>query len=110
MSYLSGYKIMWVMVMFDLPVLTKEERKRANKFRLFLRDNGFSMAQLSVYMKSVSGADGVDAVCRKVGGAVPPGGVVDILQFTDKQYENIVCYRNKTRQPANQNPGQLALF
>jgi len=109
-SYLSGYRMMWVMVMFDLPVLTKGERKRANRFRLFLRDNGFSMAQLSVYMKPVSGSEGVDAICRKIEGGVPPGGVVDILQFTDKQYENIICFRNKTRQPANQTPGQLALF
>jgi len=109
-SQLSGYRIMWVMVMFDLPVLTKSERKRANKFRLFLRDIGFSMAQLSVYMKAVSGSDGVDAICRKVEAEVPPGGVVDILQFTDKQYENIICFRNKKRQAANQSPSQLALF
>lgn len=101
---------MWVMVMFDLPVLTKGERKRANRFRLFLRDQGFSMAQLSVYIRPTSGKDAIEAVCRKVETAVPPGGVVDILQFTDKQYENIICFRNKKRQSANENPGQLALF
>ena len=110
MRYLSGYRIMWVMVMFDLPVLTKADRKRATGFRLFLRDQGFQMAQLSVYMKPVSGKDGVAAVCAKVQGAIPPGGVVDVLQFTDKQYENILCFRNRERQPARENPGQLALF
>ena len=110
MSHLSGYRIMWVMVMFDLPVLTKAQRKRANGFRLFLKDQGFQMAQLSVYMKHVSGKDGVAAVCAKVEGAIPPGGIVDVLQFTDKQYENIICFRNKQRQEPRENPGQLALF
>ncbi len=98
------------MVMFDLPVLTAEERKRANRFRLFLKDQGFQMAQLSVYMKHVSGKDGVEAICARVQAAIPPGGVVDILQFTDKQYENIRCFRNRNRQPDRKNPGQLALF
>lgn len=30
---LSGYRIMWVFVLFDLPVGTKKERKAANGFR-----------------------------------------------------------------------------
>ena len=98
------------MVMFDLPVLTEAERKWANRFRLFLKDQGFQMAQLSVYMKHVSGKDGVEAVCAKVRTAIPAGGVVDILQFTDKQYENILCFRNRKCQPARKNPDQLALF
>ena len=101
---------MWVMVMFDLPVLTKADRKRANAFRLFLKDNGFQMAQLSVYMKHVSGKEAVEAICAKVEGAVPPGGIVDVLQFTDKQYENIICFRNREPQNPRQNPGQLVLF
>ncbi len=101
---------MWVMVMFDLPVLSKAERKRANQFRLFLKDQGFRMAQLSVYMKHTSGKDGVEALCTKVSAAIPHGGVVDILQFTDKQYENIICFRSRERQPPGKNPEQLLLF
>ncbi len=33
--FLSGYKLMWMMVMFDLPVSTKKERKEAGDFRIF---------------------------------------------------------------------------
>ena len=29
---LSGYKLMWMIVLFDLPVVTKTERKNSNKF------------------------------------------------------------------------------
>ena len=101
---------MWVMVLFDLPVLTKRQRKQANRFRLFLKDQGFEMAQLSVYLKHSNGKEQVEAICRKIESAVPSGGVVDILQFTDKQYENIVSFRSRERQPNRENPTQLALF
>lgn len=41
----KGLKYMWMMVMFDLPTETKLERREASKFRNFLLDSGFSMAQ-----------------------------------------------------------------
>ena len=39
---------MWVWVLFDLPVLTSAERKRATRFRNDLLDLGFEMVQFSV--------------------------------------------------------------
>ena len=48
---ISGVKLMWMIVMFDLPVGTDKERKKATKFRNFLLDEGFSMSQFSVYLK-----------------------------------------------------------
>ena len=38
---LSGYRLMWVVVMFDLPVVEKAERKAATEFRNGLLDAGF---------------------------------------------------------------------
>ena len=43
--------------MFDLPVLTKQERKDANRFRKFLLDQGFDMCQLSVYLRFCAGKE-----------------------------------------------------
>ena len=54
---LSGYRLMWMMVLFDLPVLTKRERKDASDFRKFLLDQGFEMCQLSVYMRFCAGKE-----------------------------------------------------
>lgn len=54
---LSGYRIMWVMALFDLPVLTPEERKRATKFREGLLDQGFCMMQFSCYLKFTAGKE-----------------------------------------------------
>ena len=48
---LSGYRIMWVMVMFDLPTNTKGERAAASNFRNDLKDLGFEMVQYSVYIR-----------------------------------------------------------
>ena len=110
MPHLSGYRIMWMMVLFDLPVVEVEERRAAAKFRNFLLDNGFEMAQYSVYVRHTSGKEAVQAMVRRVEGATPPRGKVDILQFTDKQYENIVSLRGRTRAPAPKNPEQFVLF
>lgn len=40
---------MWIVVMFDLPVVEKSERKAATEFRNTLRDMGFEMSQFSVH-------------------------------------------------------------
>jgi len=101
---------MWVMVLFDLPTATKKERKYYTKFRDSLLDNAFEMAQFSVYVRHTNGKEAVQAVISKVKTKMPPAGKVDILQFTDKQYENIICLRGKGKSDSLKNPEQLVLF
>ncbi len=101
---------MWMMVLFDLPVTEPEERKAATEFRNFLLDQGFEMAQFSVYVRYTSGKDAAASMTRKVEATVPQNGKVDVLQFTDKQYENIVSFRGGDRGPRNKNPEQFVLF
>ena len=101
---------MWVMVVFDLPVLTKLERKKANRFRMDLLDEGFTMMQLSVYLRFTAGKEQALALTERVGRKVPRDGKVDVLFFTDKQYQNIHSFRGKCNAPRPDKPGQLALF
>jgi len=101
---------MWMMVMFDLPVLTKRERRKATEFRKFLLDNGFDMAQLSVYMRFCAGKEQTKTYTRRVQSALPDSGDVQILYFTDKQYENIVTFQGRMRGKPNKNPEQFLLF
>lgn len=101
---------MWMLVMFDLPVMTKAERRAATSFRNFLRDEGFDMCQFSVYLRFCAGKEQAEVYARRVQASLPPAGSVQILFFTDKQYENIVSYRGTVRQPAKKNPEQYALF
>lgn len=109
MTYLSGYRLMWIMVLFDLPVMTSEERKRAADFRNFLLDNSFDMVQFSVYIKSCSGKEQIEKLIRLIEYNMPKEGKVDILPFTDKQYENIVTLRGNKKLKRN-NPDQYILF
>lgn len=41
MKRFSEYRIMWVLVFFDLPTLTKEEKKAYTEFRKNLQRDGF---------------------------------------------------------------------
>lgn len=107
---LSGYRIMWMMVMFDLPTTTKKERKAATKFRTFLLDRGFSMAQYSVYMRFCAGKEQVESRLRQVGSNLPETGRVHVIVITDKQYERIVLFDGRKRERSPENPGQLVLF
>ena len=107
---LTGYLLMWMVVMFDLPVITKAERKAATGFRNALLDVGFQMSQFSVYMRFCTSQAQVDTLSRTVEQALPEGGKVHIFQFTDKQYERAITYHGRSRQPAQKAPDQYDLF
>ena len=46
-----SYRYMRMILMFDMPVDTIEERKAYRRFRKFLIDEGFIMHQFSIYSK-----------------------------------------------------------
>ena len=98
------------MVLFDLPVLTKRERKAASKFREFLMDQGFDRCQLSVYLRFCAGKEQAQVYTRRVQAALPQSGNVQIIYFTDKQYENIISFDGPRLRPAEKNPEQYKLF
>ena len=102
--------MMWILAMFDLPVGTKAERKAATAFRHFLLDEGFEMCQYSVYLRFAGTFEKAETIARKVGRAVPRVGLVQLLYFTDKQYERIVSFDGRSRTEPLRNPQQLVLF
>lgn len=101
---------MWMVVMFDLPVVTKNERRASTGFRNALLDMGFEMSQFSVYMRFCTSGTQVDTYCKRVESSLPEGGKVTILQFTDKQYERIISFHGRAKLPANKTPDQFDLF
>ncbi len=109
-SYLSGYRLMWILVMFDLPTETRNQRKAANDFRKFLLDEGFERSQFSVYARFVNGKEAFDTRVNRIESVVPPAGDVQILSFTDRQYRNIVHFSGRCRKEQRENPQQLMLF
>jgi len=106
---MSGYRIMWMLVMFDLPVIHKAQRAEATRFRNDLLELGFGMAQYSVYMRCCVSRERVDALVAKIQSILPDGGHVAILTFTDKQYANMLYFCAR-QQVVFQENAQLALF
>ena len=102
---------MWVWVLFDLPVGTKRERKRATRFRNDLLDLGFEMVQFSVYLRHAWSREKAEYYGRQVGDCVPESGHVQVLFFTDKQYALSQVFRGQARPTRpEEKPRQLVLF
>lgn len=80
---------MRVIVFFDLPVITTEERRVASRFRKYLIKSGFIMMQESVYCKLVLNAVAANSVCQNVRYNSPEKGLVQMLMVTEKQFNNI---------------------
>jgi len=110
MSQLSAYRILWIQVLFDLPTNSKKERKAASAFRNSLLDLGFQMAQFSVYQRFCAGKEAVEKYIKKIEKFVPESGKINILVFTDKQYENIITFNGKKEKSNPKNPEQYELF
>lgn len=101
---------MWILVMFDLPVGTKEQMRAATRFREYLLDEGFEMAQFSIYARFCSGKEQYESHVRRIESNLPEKGDIHILGFTDRQYENIIRFSGQARKRQRKNPSQLALF
>lgn len=106
---LNRYELMWMLVLFDLPVVEKQERKAASDFRNFLLDNGFSMVQYSIYTKLFSGKDACEKYYSLIKKNLPEEGKIDILTITDKQYGNIISY-NSRKKEEKKYENELLLF
>jgi CRISPR-associated protein Cas2 len=105
----SGYRLLWLQVLFDLPVVNKEHRKQASDFRNQLLELGFSMAQFSVYMRYCKNKEQAETFIKKIERAMPNQGTIHILIITDKQYESIKTFYCGTKSRLK-NPDQLILF
>lgn len=76
----------WILAMFDLPVLTDEERKTASRFREQLKDNGYLMIQFSIYARPCVSYEGMEAHIARVKAFTPEAGNVRLMFITDQQW------------------------
>lgn len=82
-------RFMRVIVFFDLPVTTAENRKSYRTFRKFLIKEGYLMMQESVYSKLVINQTNLISAVKKIKKNKPSKGLVQILSITEKQYASI---------------------
>jgi len=107
---LNAYRIMWTLVMYDLPTETKKERRAAAKFRKELLDDGFNMFQFSMYVRHSASSENAEAHKNRVKHKLPSLGKVGILQITDKQFGQMELFYGTKRQELPDIPQQLELF
>lgn len=110
MDRFSEYRIMWVMVFFDLPTDTKKERKAASDFRKGLLKDGFQMFQFSIYMRHCPSVENADVHIRRVKTSLPPYGQVGILSITDKQFGSMELFSERKARETPAGYMQLELF
>jgi len=107
---LSQYRIMWVMVYFDLPTLSPKERKEAARFRKNLIQDGFTMFQFSIYVRHCASRENAEVHSIRVRGRIPARGFVVVMSITDKQFGEIELYHGGKNSPHPDTPQQLELF
>ena len=110
MPALPAFGPMWLVAMFDLPVLEPEDRRNYTRFRKVLLKDGFMTLQFSVYARYIKSEEAADAHRKVVRRAVPPAGQVRLIAVTDYQFGKMeVFFGRKPRPPEVPQP-QLLLF
>lgn len=106
----SEYRVMWVLVFFDLPTETKNERRIAAKFRKDLVGDGFTMFQFSIYVRHCASYENAKVHVARVKAALPELGKVGIMSITDKQYADMELFVGHKKADRPQVEQQLELF
>lgn len=106
-----SYRFMRAMVIFDLPVTTKKERRLATSFRKFLLDDGFEMLQFSVYTRLCPDRDNAHTHLDRIKKNAPDNGSIRMLMLTEHQFADMyVVTGEKSTQEISNTPQQLAFF
>ena len=107
---LNAYRIMWVLVFFDLPTETKKDRKVYSDFRKNLMADGFSMFQFSIYLRHSASAENAEVHIKRVKKNLPEKGHVGIMSITDKQFGMMEIFQGKKLADPVDIPQPLELF
>ena len=107
---INEYKIMWVMVFFDLPTETKIQRKEYAIFRKSLVCDGFTMFQYSIYTRACASRENADVHVKRVMSNLPPDGKVCVMTITDRQFKDIKIFEGIKKALPLSDAVQLELF
>lgn len=109
-SRLNAYRIMWVLVFFDLPTETKRDRKNYARFRKLMLADGFQMFQFSIYLRHCSSRENADVHIKRVKAILPPKGHVGMMYITDKQFGMMEIFQGREQVDVPDTTQQLELF
>ena len=101
---------MRVLVFFDLPVLTADQRRAYAKFRKHLLKSGFMMLQESVYCKLALNQSVVRGIVDNIYRNSPAEGLVQLLTVTEKQYSKMALIVGKVKSEVLDNDERLVIL
>ena len=102
---------MRMMVFFDLPTVTKAEKRAYTLFRRFLLNDGYDMIQFSIYGRILNGTDAEDKHMTRLLVNLPPEGSIRVLTVTEKQYASMkILVGMPLFQEKQVNSSQILLF
>ncbi len=107
---LNEYRILWILVFFDLPTETKKERSVAARFRKEIMRDGFAMFQFSIYLRHCSSRENAEVHIKRVKRLLPEKGHIGIMTVTDKQFGMMELFYGKKEKALPDTPQQLELF
>ena len=109
--HLSAYRIMFVLVFFDLPTQTAQDKRNYTLFRTRLLYAGFQHFQHSVYVRDCPSHESAEKHTATIKRLAPDKGHVSILRVTDKQMSSMVnVYGSYHDRPKPQPVQQLTLL
>ncbi len=110
LSRLNQYRILWVIVFFDLPTETKKDRRNYARFRKRLIRDGFTMIQFSIYSRHCNSRENSEVHMKRVRSFLPPKGEVVMFTLTDKQFGLMEFFKGQEEAERPDTPQQLELF
>ena len=84
-----SYRFMRILVLFDLPVISSDDRRAYRHFRKAMLKKGFIMLQESVYCRMVLNKTMAEQVLDSIKRERPEKGLVMSLMITEKQFERM---------------------
>jgi CRISPR-associated protein Cas2 len=100
-----------MMVFFDLPTVTKAEKRAYTLFRRFLLNDGYDMIQFSIYGRILNGTDAEEKHMKRLVSNLPSVGSIRVLTVTEKQYASMkILVGMPLFQEKQVNANQILLF
>jgi len=107
---LNEYRIMWILVFFDMPTDTKKDRKAYTDFRKKLLLDGFNMFQFSIYLRHCPSRENAAVHVKRVKNELPKNGHIGILCITDKQFGMMEIFQGTKKEKLETPNLQLEMF
>lgn len=107
---LNAYRIMWILVFFDLPTETKKDRKVYALFRKDIMKDGFQMFQFSIYLRHCASRENANVHINRVKKILPAKGHIGIMCITDKQFGMMELFHGKSPEKPIPTVQQLEMF